>query len=176
VVRNLAEILRWLITASPHPTLVYTDHEALKTLLVGVDNDAHGRIANWQDPLGEYNVQLFHKSRKIHFMGITDGLSRLPTRILGNHVMEDSDRPDSVLAVACNTRLATPCNGEAAVRRRERPSVGPTTDGRSGPRRCRLALPRTWRALSRNGGMLGPMTKAGRAVVAGSATGGRELR
>jgi hypothetical protein len=120
VVRNLAEV-RWLITASPHPTMVYTDHEALKTLLVGVDNDAHGRIANWQDRLGEYNVQLFHKSRKIHFMGIADGLSRLPTRILGNHTMEDSDRPDPVLSVASATMMAAPCNAEAAARRRQGP-------------------------------------------------------
>jgi hypothetical protein len=94
VVRNLAEV-RWMITASPYPTMVYTDHEALKTLLVGVDNDAHGRIANWQDRFGEYNVQLFHRSSKTHFMGIADGLSWLPTRLLGQHVMEDSDRPES---------------------------------------------------------------------------------
>jgi hypothetical protein len=41
VVRTLAEV-RWLITASPHATMVYTDHEALTALLVGVDNDAYG--------------------------------------------------------------------------------------------------------------------------------------
>jgi hypothetical protein len=123
VIRNLAEV-RWLVTASPHPTMVYTDHEALKTLLVGVDNDAHGRIANWQDRLGEYNVQLFHKSSKIHFMGIADGLSRLPTRLLGQHVMEDSDRPDPVLSVASATILAAPCTAEAANRRRNGPLQG----------------------------------------------------
>jgi hypothetical protein len=96
VVRNLAEI-RWLITASPHPTMVYTDYEALKTLLVGVDNDLHGRIANWQDRLGEYNVQLFHKSRKIHFMGIADGLSP---------VMHTSGRVEDELSRVSSGRVA----------------------------------------------------------------------
>jgi hypothetical protein len=123
VIRNLAEV-RWLVTASPHATMVYTDHEALKTLLVGVDNDAHGRIANWQDRLGEYNVQLLHRSSKIHFMGIADGLSRLPTRLLGQHIMEDSDRPDPILSVAAATILATPCTADAAVRRRDGPLRG----------------------------------------------------
>jgi hypothetical protein len=104
--------------------MVYTDHEALKTLLVGIDNDAHGRIANWQDRLGEYNVQLFHKSSKIHFMGIADGLSRLPTHLLGQHVMEDSDRSDPVLSVASATILAAPCTTEAATRRRNGPLQG----------------------------------------------------
>ena len=28
-------------------TYVYTDHEALKSLLVGMNDDAHGIIANW---------------------------------------------------------------------------------------------------------------------------------
>ena len=78
VARGLAEV-KWMISASPHPTFIYTDHEALKTLLVGVDNDAHGRIANWQHRLGEYNLLLRHRSRKVHFMGIADGMSRLPT-------------------------------------------------------------------------------------------------
>jgi hypothetical protein len=123
VIRNLAEV-RWLITASPHSTMVYTDHEALKTLLVGVDNDAYGRIANWQDRLGKYNVQLFHRCSKIHFMGIADGLSQLPTRLLSQHVMEDSHRPAPVLSVASATIVAAPYTDESATRCRDEPLQG----------------------------------------------------
>ena len=92
VIRCLAEI-GWIVIASKHPVLVYTDHSALKTLLTGLDNDAHGRIARWQERLGEYDIQLLHRSAKTHFMGIADGLSRLPTRLLQNAISEDSEGP-----------------------------------------------------------------------------------
>ena len=88
VIRCLAEV-RWMVIASPYPVFVYTDHEALKTLLTGVDNDAHGRIAKWQERLSEYDIRLLHRSAKTHFIGIADGLSRLPTRLLSYHTAED---------------------------------------------------------------------------------------
>jgi hypothetical protein len=92
IMRGLAEV-RWLVMGSPWPVFVYTDHEALKTLVVGVDNDSHGRIARWQDRLGEYDVQLFHRRADVHFMGIADGLSRLPTRLQQRVFVEDTERP-----------------------------------------------------------------------------------
>jgi len=55
VIQCLAEV-RWMIMASPVSVFVYTDHEALRTLLTGPDNDAHGRIAKWQERLGEYDL------------------------------------------------------------------------------------------------------------------------
>jgi len=88
VIQCLAEV-RWMVIASPYPVFVYTNHEALKTLLTGLDNDAHGRIAKWQERLGEYDLRLLHCSAKTHFIGIADGLSRLPTRLLGYHTAED---------------------------------------------------------------------------------------
>jgi len=90
VIRCLAEV-RWMVMASKYPVIVYTDHSALRTLLTGLDNDAHGRIARWQERLGEYNLQLLHRSAKTHFMGMADGLSRLPTRLLQTPVAEDSE-------------------------------------------------------------------------------------
>ena len=90
VVRCLAEV-RWMVIASQYQILVYTDHEALRTLLTGLDNDAHGRIAKWQERLGEYDIKLLHRSARTHFMGIADGLSRLPNRLLSQHVAEDSE-------------------------------------------------------------------------------------
>jgi len=90
VIRCLAEVRR-MVMACKYPILVYTDHEALRTLLTGLDNDTHGRIAKWQERLGEYDIKLLHWSAKIHFMGIADGLSRLPTRLLVQHVAEDSE-------------------------------------------------------------------------------------
>ena len=67
-----------MVITSPYPILVYTDHEALKVLLTGLDNDAHGHIVKWQECLGEYIFQLIHRAASVHFMGIADGLSRLP--------------------------------------------------------------------------------------------------
>jgi len=80
-----------MVMASRYPVFIYTDHEALKILLTGSDNDAHGRIAKWQERLGEYNLRLFHRSAKTHFIGIADVLSRLPTRLLTSHVAEDTE-------------------------------------------------------------------------------------
>jgi hypothetical protein len=91
VVRGLAEV-KWLVSGSPYPTMVYTDHEALKTLLVGSENDAHGRIARWQERLGEYNFRLFHRKAEVHFIGIADGMSRLPTRWMQQSVAHDEER------------------------------------------------------------------------------------
>ena len=79
--------------ASLYPTLVYTDHEGLKVLLTGPDNDAHGRIAKWQERLGEYDFQLLHHTAGTHFMGIADGLSRLPTTLMQQAFIEDSEGP-----------------------------------------------------------------------------------
>ena len=74
VVRCVAEV-KWMVIPSEFPVLVYTDHEALRVLLTGVDNNAHGRIAKWPKRLGEYNLRLLHCSSTTHFMGIADGLS-----------------------------------------------------------------------------------------------------
>jgi len=93
VVRCLAEV-RWMVIASEYPVFVYTDHVALRVLLTGIAKDAHGRIARWQERLGEYNLQLLHRSSTTHFMGIADGLSLLPTRWLNTHFMEDSEAPN----------------------------------------------------------------------------------
>jgi len=90
VIRCLAEV-RWMVMVSKHLVMVYTDHEALKTLLTGLDNNAHGRIAKWQERLSEYDIKLLHRSAKVHFMGIADGLSRLPTRLWATHTAEDSE-------------------------------------------------------------------------------------
>ena len=89
VIRCLAEV-RWMIIASEYPTLVYTDHEALKVLLTGMDNDAHGRIAKWQERLGEYYFRLIHRASATHFMGNADGLSRLPMRLMHLPFAKDS--------------------------------------------------------------------------------------
>ena len=40
IIRCLEEV-RWMVISSLNPTLVYTDHEALRVLLTGLDNDAH---------------------------------------------------------------------------------------------------------------------------------------
>ena len=56
--------------------LVYTDHSALIHLLKG--DDAHGKIARWQQKLSEFDMKYVHipGSQK----AIADGLSRMPAR------------------------------------------------------------------------------------------------
>jgi len=97
VIRGLAEI-KWMVIASDYPVLVYTDYSALKTLLTGLDNNAHRQIAWWQERLGEYDLRLFHRLARIHFMGIADGLSRLPTYLMETPIAEDMEGPTPVIS------------------------------------------------------------------------------
>ena len=94
VVRGLSEI-RWMVVAYPYPIYVYTDHQALKTLLTGPKNDSHGRIANWQQRISEYDMILLHRAATTHFMGIADGMSRLPTALMGRTAIEDAIGTDA---------------------------------------------------------------------------------
>ena len=57
VVRCLKEV-RWLVLGSAHPVLLYTDHQALVTLLKS--DETRDRIACWQYQLSEYNVEYIH--------------------------------------------------------------------------------------------------------------------
>jgi transposase InsO family protein len=111
VIRCMAEV-RWMVISSPYPILVYTDHEALRVLLTGMDNDAHGRIAKWQERLGEYNFRLIHRACSVNFMGIADGLSRLPSALMQKPFVEDSDglrpRPGIVSAGQSGIDIAVP--------------------------------------------------------------------
>jgi len=100
---------------------VYTDHEALWTLLTGPDNDAHGWIAKWQERLGEYDLRLLHRPAKTHFMAIADGLSRLPTWLLTSHIAEDTEgcRPLVGILVPVSRQVTdTTVSGAVAMRLR----------------------------------------------------------
>ena len=94
MVKGLAEV-RWLAVASPYPIMVYTDHQALRTLLTGPTNDSHGRIANWQQRLSEYDMILIHRHANTHFMGIADGMSRLPNHLMSPCFVEDAIGTDA---------------------------------------------------------------------------------
>ncbi|KAH0607822.1 uncharacterized protein H6S33_002856 [Morchella sextelata] len=75
VVRALSEV-RWLVLGSPHPIKVYTDHQALLSVLKG--DEAKGRIARWQMQLAEYDMEIHHVPGSQNV--IADGMSRLSTR------------------------------------------------------------------------------------------------
>jgi len=120
VILYLAEV-RWMRIGSPSTVFVYTDHEALKTLLTGPDNNAHGQIAKWQERLGEYNLRLLHRPARTHFMAIADGLSRLPTHLLSSHFAEDVEgcRPLVGHLVQVSGKVTdVRVNGEMAMRLR----------------------------------------------------------
>jgi len=73
VLRCLEEV-RWLILGSRFPTIIYTDHQALVSLLK--KDDAYGRIARWQVRLSEYDVEYQHILGRENLLA--DGLSRMP--------------------------------------------------------------------------------------------------
>lgn len=75
VVRSLEEV-RHLILGSEHPTIVYTDHSALTTLLTG--DATKGRIATWQNIVSEFDLKIVHVPGKE--LALADGLLRLPER------------------------------------------------------------------------------------------------
>lgn len=72
VIKSLAEA-RYTILDSKFPIMVYTDHQALTTLL---RKEAKGRIANWQNQISEYDLRIVHIPGKE--MQLADGLSRIP--------------------------------------------------------------------------------------------------
>ena len=108
-----------MVISSPYPILVCTDHEALQVLLTGLDNDAHGRIAKWQERLGEYNLHHLHRAASTHFMGIADARSRLPLRLMQRAFVEDSDglrpRPSIIMSRQPGVDIVVPCNSLLAV-------------------------------------------------------------
>ena len=72
VVKCLEEI-RWLVMGSAFPVKVYTDHQALLSILKG--DDAQGQIVQWQYRLAEFNLDIIHVPGKE--LIIADGLSRI---------------------------------------------------------------------------------------------------
>jgi len=94
VLRCLEEV-QWLILGSPFSTIVYTDHQALVSLLK--KDDAHGRIARWQVRLSEYDVEYHHVSGVEN--RLADGLSRMP--LVG--IMEDVFSGKNISTAAIET-------------------------------------------------------------------------
>ena len=103
VVRSLAEV-RWLIMGSQWPTKIYTDHEALESVM-RKGTDVHGRIARWMDRLTEYDYEIHHRPCKANIMGIADGLSRMPGHWSTNARAEDSERMAMTAAFACPAQV-----------------------------------------------------------------------
>ena len=86
-----------MIVSSPIPVYIYTDHQVLRTLLTRPANDSHGKIASWQQRLSEYDMVLLHRKASTHFMGIADGMSRLPSTLMGKAFVENAMGPDAEL-------------------------------------------------------------------------------
>jgi RNase H-like domain found in reverse transcriptase len=79
VVRCLREV-RHRVLGSPHPLMLYTDHQALSSILMADSEGGHGRIARWQDKIQEFTLEIHHVPGKE--LVIADGMSRLPTRLM----------------------------------------------------------------------------------------------
>lgn len=90
VVRCLAEV-RWLVVGSPFATMIYTDHQALLSIL-NKGTDTHGRIARWMDRLTEYDYIVHHRPNTANIIRIADGLSRLPRVLQDAHTRLDEER------------------------------------------------------------------------------------
>ncbi len=90
VVKCLAEV-KWLVIGNDHPVLIYSDHEALKSIFATGNTD-QARIAGWMDRLGEYDLKLAYRSSRDQHIGIADGLSRMPTRSTSITRTHDTER------------------------------------------------------------------------------------
>lgn len=85
---KVLEDVRYMILGGPYPIIVYTDHSALTTLLVG--DSAKGRIANWQHRLAEFELRFVHIPAKQ--LEIADGLSRIPAHVMAEpKPLDDQD-------------------------------------------------------------------------------------
>ena len=73
----------WLVQGSTYPVLVHADHSALIHLLKG--DDAHGKLAWWQQKLSEFDIEYVHIPGSQN--AIADGLSRMPA-----HYFQTSSR------------------------------------------------------------------------------------
>lgn len=76
---------------SKYPTHLYTDHQALTSILNN-GTDAHNRIARWMDLLAEYDFTVHHRPNTVAIMRIADGLSRMPGIYSQRHVAKDGER------------------------------------------------------------------------------------
>ena len=106
VVKCLAEV-KYLVIGHKFPTMIYTDHEALETIM-SVGTDAHGRIARWMDRLTEYDYIIHHRPSKTNIMGLADGMSRMPGRYSQTAVSEDSERMSMAVAVSHQGQQSRP--------------------------------------------------------------------
>ena len=75
VLRYLEKV-RWLVTGSPYPTKVYTDHSVLLLLLQGEGISYKGRLSSWLVRMSEYDVEYVHVKGEDNVLA--DGMSRLP--------------------------------------------------------------------------------------------------
>ena len=76
VVRCLIES-KYFIIGHPYPVILYTNYEALETIL-RVNIDDHGRITRQIDRLIEYNYIIYYRPYKSNLTRIANGLSRMP--------------------------------------------------------------------------------------------------
>ena len=82
---------------NPYPVFVYSNYESLKPAF-STGHTKKGRIANWMDRLGEYNMKVLYRPSRDQHIGIADGLSRMPTRLTSFSTIEDQER----LAIAAS--------------------------------------------------------------------------
>lgn len=80
VVRCLTEV-KWLVINNPYKILIYLDHCALQEIFSKGDSEK-ARINAWLDRFSEFNIQLVHQPSRDQHIGLADGLSRMPTRLM----------------------------------------------------------------------------------------------
>lgn len=80
MVKCLGEV-KWLVIGSPYPVMIYSDHAALKNILLKV-TVRKARINGWHNRLGEFDLKLVYRPSTDQHIGIADGLSRMPTKML----------------------------------------------------------------------------------------------
>lgn len=90
VLRCLEEV-RWLVKGARYPTIVYTDHKAVMSVLGADPLTASDKIIRWQYRLQEYSLEVVHVPGRLQV--VADGLSRIPSGFKPHKEEEDLPLP-----------------------------------------------------------------------------------
>ncbi len=87
IIRCLSEV-NWLVIGSRFLVLIYSDHRALSDIFSKGDS-TKAQINTWLNRLSRFDLKVVHRSSRDQYIGLADGLSRMPIRYLSPPVKEE---------------------------------------------------------------------------------------
>ncbi len=87
IIRCLSEV-KWLVIGSRFPVMIYSDHRALSDIFSKRDS-TKARINTWLDRLSGFDLKVVHRLLRDQYIGLADGLCRMPIQYLSPPVEEE---------------------------------------------------------------------------------------